>query len=40
MFSEVFEILSRSRHTMIKDAMGVGALFGILFVGLHLSGAA
>lgn len=40
MISEIFEILSRSRQTMVKDALGVGALFVVLFVGLHLSGAA
>ncbi|MFT4149704.1 MAG: hypothetical protein QM656_05855 [Paracoccaceae bacterium] len=40
MFSEVFEILSRSRSTMVKDAAGVASLFALLFVGLYLSGAA
>ena len=40
MISEVIAILSRSRRTMVKDATGVCALFVILFVGLHMSGAA
>lgn len=40
MFSEVIEILSRSRQTMIKDAAGVVSLFALLFAGLYLSGAA
>ena len=40
MFTEVVEILVRSRHTMVKDAVGVVSLFGLLFAGLYLSGAA
>ena len=40
MFSEVLEILMRSRSTMAKDAAGVVSLFALLFAGLFLSGAA
>jgi hypothetical protein len=40
MLSEILEVLSRSRATLIEDSVGVVVLFTLLFAGLHLSGAA
>lgn len=39
MLDEIADILNRSRATMVEDMLGVLSLFGILFVGLSLSGA-
>ncbi len=38
MFTEITEILTRSRATLIEDAVGVVSLFVLLFAGLGLSG--
>ena len=38
MFTEIVEILHRSRATMMEDAVGVISLFVLLFAGLGLSG--
>ena len=38
MLTEITEILSRSRSTLIEDALGVVSLFVLLFAGLGLSG--
>jgi hypothetical protein len=40
MYSEIKAILSRSAPSFLEDAVGVAALFLLLFVGLTLSGAA
>ena len=40
MISELKTILARSNPTVLEDAVGVAALFLLLFVGLTLSGAA
>ena len=37
MMYEIREILRRSRATMVEDALGVVALFVVLFAGLSLS---
>ena len=39
MFTEISEILHRSRATVMEDALGVISLFVLLFVGLGVSGA-
>ena len=38
MFTEISEILHRSRATFMEDAVGVISLFVLLFVGLGVSG--
>ena len=38
MFTEISEILHRSRATLMEDAVGVISLFVLLFVGLGVSG--
>lgn len=38
MIAEITEILHRSPKAMFVDALGVVALFGLLFAGLGLSG--
>ena len=38
MFTEISEILHRSRATIMEDALGVVSLFVLLFVGLGVSG--
>lgn len=38
MFSEIAEILNRSRTGLVEDALGVVSLFVLLFVGLGMSG--
>lgn len=38
MFTEISEILHRSRATVMEDAIGVISLFVLLFAGLGLSG--
>ncbi len=38
MFTEISEILHRSRATLMQDAVGVISLFVVLFVGLGVSG--
>jgi hypothetical protein len=40
MFTEIKDILSRSRATMVEDLLGAGTLFVLLFVGLAWVGAA
>ncbi len=40
MFTELKEIVIRSRATLIEDAVGMVSLFGLLVAGLYLSGAA
>lgn len=37
MLKEIAEILSRSRHALIEDALGVAALFSFVFVWLYLT---
>jgi hypothetical protein len=37
MVNEIAEILNRSRATVLEDALGVVALFVMLFAGLGLS---
>lgn len=39
MLEEIADILNRSRATLIEDALGVLSLFGLLYVGLSLTGA-
>ena len=39
MFTEISEILHRSRATVMEDALGAISLFVLLFVGLGVSGA-
>ena len=39
MFTEISEILHRSRATVMEDTLGVISLFVLLFVGLGVSGA-
>ncbi len=36
MFKELKTVLAKSSDTLIEDALGVLALFGLLFVGLSL----
>jgi hypothetical protein len=38
MFADVAEILSRARHGVIGDVVGVVSLFVLLFAGLGFSG--
>ena len=40
MLTEIKDILTRSRTTIIEDSIGVFALFSLLIVGLYLSGSA
>jgi hypothetical protein len=40
MFTEIKDILTRSRTTIVEDLMGVATLFALLFVGLAWVGAA
>lgn len=40
MFSEIKDILTRARGSVVEDALGVTSLFLLLFFGLSLSGAA
>ena len=40
MLTELKDILSRSRATMIEDSIGVISLFSLLIAGLYLSGSA
>jgi hypothetical protein len=40
MLNDIKTILATSRATMIEDGLGLIALFTVLLVGLHLSGAA
>lgn len=40
MLKDVTDILTRSRAMVIEDVLGVTTLFGLLLLGLHLSGAA
>lgn len=40
MFTEIKDILTRSRATMVEDLLGAGTLFALLFVGLAWVGAA
>ena len=39
MFTEIKDILARSRATMVEDLVGAGTLFLLLFVGLGWVGA-
>ena len=36
MFRQIYTALNRAPVTMAQDAVGVAAIFLILFVGLHL----
>ncbi len=38
MFTEITEILNRSRGALLEDALGVVSLFVLLFAGLGFSG--
>ncbi len=38
MFTEIKDILTRSRATLIEDSLGVLSLFVLLFAGLSFSG--
>lgn len=38
MLTEIKDILSRSRDTVIEDSIGVISLFTLLIAGLYLSG--
>lgn len=38
MKNEIADILNRSRATLVEDALGVIALFSLLFIGLGLTG--
>jgi hypothetical protein len=40
MLNDIKTILATSRATLIEDSLGLIALFTMLLVGLHLSGAA
>jgi hypothetical protein len=40
MLTELKEVITRSRAMLIEDMAGVLTLFGLLVLGLHLSGAA
>ena len=40
MLSEIKNILSRSRETVIEDSIGALSLFSLLIAGLYLSGSA
>ena len=38
MLNEITQILNRSRHAILADAVGVVSLFVLLFAGLGVSG--
>lgn len=38
MLTEIKNIMSRSRDTVIEDSIGVISLFALLIAGLYLSG--
>jgi hypothetical protein len=38
MLDDVKAAVERSSATMLQDALGVGALFGLVFVGLSMPG--
>ena len=38
MLNEVKAVIERSSATVLQDALGVGSLFAILFVGLSMPG--
>jgi hypothetical protein len=40
MLNDIKTILTNSRATLVEDSVGLIALFTMLLVGLHLSGAA
>lgn len=40
MLTDIKDIISRSRDTLIEDSIGVISLFSLLIVGLYLSGSA
>lgn len=40
MFTELKEVVVRSRNTLIEDAIGMIALFSLLIAALVISGAA
>ena len=40
MLTEIKDILTRSRETIIEDSIGVISLFSLLIFGLYLSGSA
>jgi hypothetical protein len=40
MLNDIKTILANSRATLVEDSLGLIALFTLLVVGLHLSGAA
>jgi hypothetical protein len=40
MLNDIMTILTNSRATLLEDSLGLIALFTMLLVGLHLSGAA
>lgn len=40
MLTEIKDVITRSRAMLIEDMVGVVTLFGLLILGLHLSGAA
>jgi hypothetical protein len=40
MLTDIKTILTNSRATLVEDSLGLIALFTMLIVGLHLSGAA
>jgi hypothetical protein len=40
MLNDIKTILTNSRATLVEDSLGLIALFTMLLVGLHLSGAA
>ena len=40
MLTEIKDILTRSRTTLIEDSLGVISLFSLLIAGLYLSGSA
>jgi hypothetical protein len=40
MLNDIKTILTNSRATLVEDSLGLIALFTLLLVGLHLSGAA
>lgn len=40
MLTDIKDILTRSRATMIEDLVGVLSLFSLLVAGLYLSGSA
>lgn len=40
MFTELKDIVIRSRATLVEDAIGMVTLFSLLVAGLYISGAA